>query len=49
MDQQRDREQLQRKLEQCRRLIGESSDSAISARLAKLVEELKHSLRETAE
>jgi hypothetical protein len=48
MDQQRDREQLQSKLELCRRLIGEASDSTISARLAKLAEELEHSLREAA-
>ncbi len=49
MDQQRDREQLERKLEQCRRLIGVASDPTTSVRLAKLVEELEHCLREAAE
>jgi hypothetical protein len=49
MDQQRDLEQLERKLEQCRRLIGGASDPTTLARLAKLVEELEHSLREAAE
>lgn len=46
MDQQRDREQLERKLEQCRRLSGAASDPTTSMRLAKLIEELEHSLRE---
>jgi hypothetical protein len=46
MDQQRDREQLERKLEQCRRLLGAASDPTTSIRLAKLIEELEHSLRE---
>jgi hypothetical protein len=49
MDQQRDREQLERKLEQCRRLMRGASDPTTSVRFAKLVEELEHSLRETAE
>jgi hypothetical protein len=49
MDQQRDREQLERKLEQCRRLMGAASDSATSIRFAKPVEELEHSLREAVE
>jgi hypothetical protein len=48
MDQQRDREQLERKLEQCRRLIGVASDPTTSVRLAKLVDELEHCLREAA-
>jgi hypothetical protein len=47
MDQQRDREQLERKLEQCRRLSGAASDPTTSTRFAKLIEELEHSLRET--
>jgi hypothetical protein len=46
MDQQRDREQLERKLELCRRLSGAASDPTTSIRLAKLIEELEHSLRE---
>jgi hypothetical protein len=46
MDQQRDREQLETMLEQCRRLSGAASDPATSIRLAKLIEELEHSLRE---
>jgi hypothetical protein len=46
MDQQRDREQLERKLEQCRRLSGAASDPTTSIRFAKLIEELEHSLRE---
>ena len=49
MDQQRDREQLERKLGLCRRLMNGASDPAISVRFAKLVEELEHSLREAAE
>jgi hypothetical protein len=49
MDQQRDREQLERKLEQCRRLSGAASDPTTSMRFAKLIEELEHSLREAAE
>lgn len=47
MDQQRDREQLERKLDLCRRLSGAASDPTTSIRLAKLIEELEHSLRET--
>jgi hypothetical protein len=47
MDQQRDREQLERKLDLCRRLSGAASDRSTSIRLAKLIEELEHSLRET--
>jgi hypothetical protein len=46
MNRQRDREQLERKLEQCRRLSRVASDPTTSIRLAKLVEELEHSLRE---
>jgi hypothetical protein len=46
MDRQSDRKQLERKLEQCRRLSVGTSDSTTSARLAKLIEELEHSLRE---
>jgi hypothetical protein len=46
MDQQSDRRQLERKLEQCRRLSVGTSDSTTSARLAKLIEELEHGLRE---
>jgi hypothetical protein len=46
MDRQRDLEQLERKLEQCRRLSGAASDPTTSIRLAKLIEELEHSLRE---
>jgi len=46
MDQERDREQLERKLEQCRRLSGAASDPTTSIRFAKLIEELEHSLRE---
>jgi hypothetical protein len=46
MDQQRDREQLETMLEQCRRLSGAASDPTTSIRLAKLIEELEHSLRE---
>jgi hypothetical protein len=49
MHEQRDREQLERKLEQCRRLMREASDLTTSARLAWLIEELEHSLREPAE
>ena len=49
MDQQRDREQLERKLEQCRRLSSAASDPTTSMRFAKLIEELEHSLREAAE
>ena len=47
MDQQRDREQLERKLDLCRRLSRTASDPTTSIRLAKLIEELEHSLRET--
>ena len=47
MDHERDREQLEKKLDLCRRLSGAASDPATSIRLAKLIEELKHSLRET--
>jgi hypothetical protein len=47
MDQERDREQLEKKLDLCRRLSGAASDPTTSIRLAKLIEELKHSLRET--
>ena len=47
MDQQRDREQLERKLDLCRRLSGAASDPTTSIRLAKLIEELEQSLRET--
>jgi len=46
MDQQRDREQLERKLDLCRRLSGAASDPTTSIRLAKLIEELEHSLRQ---
>ena len=46
MDRQSDRKQLERKLEQCRRLLVGTSDSTTSARLAKLIEELEHSMRE---
>jgi hypothetical protein len=46
MNQQRDREQLERKLEQCRRLSGAASDPATSRRFAKLIEDLEHSLQE---
>jgi hypothetical protein len=46
MDQQSDRKQLERKLEQCRRLSAGTSDSTTLARLAKLIEELEHRLRE---
>jgi len=46
MDQQRDRDQLERKLDLCRRLSGAASDPTTSIRLAKLIEELEHSLRE---
>jgi hypothetical protein len=46
MDQQRDRQRLERKLEQCRRLSAAASDPTTSIRLAKLIEELEHSLRE---
>jgi hypothetical protein len=46
MEQQRDREQLQRKLELCRRLSGAASDPTTSIRLAKLIEELEHGFRE---
>jgi hypothetical protein len=47
MDQQRDREQLERKLDLCRRLSGAASDPTTSIRLARPIEELEHSLRET--
>jgi len=43
---QSDRRQLERKLEQCRRLSVLTYDSTTSVRLAKLIEELEHSLRE---
>ena len=46
MDEQLDRKQLQRKLELCRRLSEIACDPATSSRLAKLVEELEHSLQE---
>jgi hypothetical protein len=46
MNQQRDREQLERKLEQCRRLSRVASDPTTSIRFAKLIEELEHSLQE---
>jgi hypothetical protein len=46
MDQQSDRKQLERKLGQCRRLSVGTSDPTTSARLAKSIEELEHSLRE---
>jgi hypothetical protein len=46
MDQQRDREQLERKLELCRRLSRAASDPMTSIRFAKLIEELEHSLQE---
>jgi len=46
MDQERDREQLERKLDLCRRLSGEAPDLTTSMRLAKLIEDLEHSLRE---
>jgi hypothetical protein len=47
MDQQRDREQLERKLNLCRRLSGAASDPTTSIRLARRIGELEHSLRET--
>jgi hypothetical protein len=47
MDEQLDRKQLQRKLELCRRLSEIGCDPATSSRLAKLIEELEHSLQET--
>jgi hypothetical protein len=40
MDQQSDRTQLERNLEQCRRLSVGTSDSTTSARLAKLIDDL---------
>jgi hypothetical protein len=43
---QSDRRQLERKLEQCRRLSVLTYDSTTSVRLAELIEELEHSLRE---
>ena len=46
MDEQPDREQLERKLDLCRRLSGTASDPTTSTRLVKLIEELEHSLRE---
>jgi hypothetical protein len=46
MDRQSDRKQLERKLEQCRQLSVTAFDSTTYARLAKLIEELEHSLRE---
>jgi hypothetical protein len=46
MDRESDRKQLERKLEQCRRLLIGTSDSTTSARLLKLIEELEHSLHE---
>jgi hypothetical protein len=46
MDQQRDREQLETMLDRCRRLSGAASDPTTSIRLAKLIAELEHSLRE---
>jgi hypothetical protein len=46
MDQRCDREQLETMLERCRRLLGAASDPTTSTRLAKLIEELEHSLRE---
>jgi iron-sulfur cluster repair protein YtfE (RIC family) len=46
MNQQRDREQLERKLEQCRRLSRVASDPTTPIRFAKLIEELEHSLQE---
>jgi hypothetical protein len=46
MDEQLDRKQLQRKLALCRRLTDIACDPATSSRLAKLVEELEHSLQE---
>jgi len=48
MDQQRGREQLERRLELCRRLMVGACDPTTSVRLAKLVGELEHSLREAA-
>jgi hypothetical protein len=47
MDQQRDREQLERKLDLCRRLSGAASDPTTSTRPTRLIGELEHSLRET--
>jgi hypothetical protein len=47
MDQKSDREDLNNKLEQCRRLSREASDPTTKARLAKLIEELEHGLRQT--
>jgi hypothetical protein len=46
MDEQLDRKQLQRKLELCRRLSEIACDPATSSRLAKLIEELEHSLQQ---
>jgi hypothetical protein len=43
----RDREQLEKKLDLCRRLSGAASDPTTSIRLAKIIEELEHSVRET--
>ena len=43
----RDREQLEKKLDLCRRLSGLASDPTTSIRLAKIIEELEHSVRET--
>lgn len=49
MDQQRDKEQLERKLEQCRRLMEGASDPTTTVRLVKLIKDLEHGLREAAE
>jgi hypothetical protein len=46
MDEQLDRKQLQRKLILCRRLSETACDPATSSRLAKLIVELEHSLRQ---
>ena len=49
MDQKSDQEELNKKLEQCRRLSREASDSTTKARIAKLIEELEHALRHSDE
>ncbi len=49
MDQQSDREELNKKLEQCRRLSREASDPITKVRIAKLIEELEHAMRQSEE
>ena len=49
MNEKDDREQLERKLAQTRRLAAQASDLTTKERLAEVVDELEHKLRKTQE